>query len=303
MGCTQALQTIMDALISARKASAVEGSCLEQAVQHVTQCRQCVESLDTFAALMGVQPSGLLAEVLRVSPCWRYQEALPAYIDREVYGEAQPKDTVELQTHLHACPDCYEDYEALRDMVIAEARGLLGTSLRESASLWEEPSAEAFVSPKGFLSKGLDRVKQLTTQIEALLTKGTTVITTTSPMLRPLCLTPALVMRDRAVPEAEQLIPLPDEEGGIQVNVTLKATDRGQAAVTVEVVDLRSASPIDGALVVLFERAEGTESLLQAENTNELGEVRFSLGTGQYVIQVTHAQHTLRFPLGFERRP
>lgn len=193
-----------------------------------------------------------------------------------------------MRAHLQVCPECREEYQTLRALVVP---------------LWDEPSVEVLNAAKAFLSAGVARVQQLTTAITMRLAKGKLEITTGSPALQPLRLTPALAMRHRGIvaEDAAQCLPLPDEEHGIQVNVTLKASERGSAEVTVAVVELQHAAPIEGASVVLLEQNAGRESLLEAHPTNEVGAVHFSLSPGQYTIQVSHAQCVWRFPLGFEQ--
>jgi len=293
--CQEAVQTMED-YIHVAKPAPVEQSGLEDAVEHVKGCTRCLTNPAT---------SALLDRVIQASLCLTGTARLPALIDSELSGAVEDEEMASVRAHLSSCPNCREQYEMVKDMVLAEARGLLGTSRKASAPLWEALSAKARAALQTVLDTGVETVKQLTMPIEARLAKGKAVITTTSPVLRPLRLMPALAMRHKtAVPEeAAHLIPLPDEESSLQVNVTLRATDRGPAQVAVEVVNLQRAAPIEGAQVILFERTEGGERILQALDTDELGQVDFALNPGQYVIQVRHARRVLRFPLGFEHNP
>jgi predicted anti-sigma-YlaC factor YlaD len=68
--------------------------------------------------------------------CTQTQTHLATYVEAQVEGFAIPNSLAGLQAHLHQCPDCHEVYEALFDLVEAEALGELETEwLPETAEL------------------------------------------------------------------------------------------------------------------------------------------------------------------------
>jgi predicted anti-sigma-YlaC factor YlaD len=68
--------------------------------------------------------------------CTQTQAHLAAYVEAQVEGYSIPSSLVGLQAHLYQCPDCHEVYEALYDLVEAEALGELDAEwLPETAGL------------------------------------------------------------------------------------------------------------------------------------------------------------------------
>ena len=56
--------------------------------------------------------------------CDRLQALLPAHVDFEINGENLPdKQLALVRAHLAQCPDCNEDYQALRAVALLEVDG------------------------------------------------------------------------------------------------------------------------------------------------------------------------------------
>lgn len=55
--------------------------------------------------------------------CTTCLEQVPVYVDREVEGVDVAQEMPELHLHLALCGDCFEEYEALRDLVELDASG------------------------------------------------------------------------------------------------------------------------------------------------------------------------------------
>jgi hypothetical protein len=61
--------------------------------------------------------------------CTTCLEQVPAYVERELAGAPAAEEMPELHLHLGQCGDCFEEYEALRDLVELDASsGLPDTS-------------------------------------------------------------------------------------------------------------------------------------------------------------------------------
>ena len=70
--------------------------------------------------------------------CDRLQALLPAHVDFEINGENLPDEQLAgVRTHLAQCPDCAEEYEALRTVALLEAEGGLPDP-EESLARFEE---------------------------------------------------------------------------------------------------------------------------------------------------------------------
>lgn len=54
--------------------------------------------------------------------CARLQTLIPAYIDLEIAGENPAGRWPQIGLHLAQCPDCREEYDALRTVAELEAR-------------------------------------------------------------------------------------------------------------------------------------------------------------------------------------
>jgi len=54
--------------------------------------------------------------------CIRTQELLPAYVDAHMIGQLPDAQFAMVAAHLAQCPDCTEDYEALRTVVTIDAQ-------------------------------------------------------------------------------------------------------------------------------------------------------------------------------------
>lgn len=57
--------------------------------------------------------------------CDLLQALLPAYVDLELTGPDPSERAQQVHTHLIQCPDCWEEYEALRQVVALHAEGQL----------------------------------------------------------------------------------------------------------------------------------------------------------------------------------
>jgi predicted anti-sigma-YlaC factor YlaD len=68
--------------------------------------------------------------------CTQTQTHLAAYVEAQVEGYPIANRLAGLQAHLYQCPDCREVYEALYDLLEAEAMGELDAEwLPETAEL------------------------------------------------------------------------------------------------------------------------------------------------------------------------
>lgn len=54
--------------------------------------------------------------------CLRAQELLPAYVDADLVGQLPDPGFAMVAVHLAQCPDCAEEYQALRAVVAIEAQ-------------------------------------------------------------------------------------------------------------------------------------------------------------------------------------
>ena len=50
---------------------------------------------------------------------------VPVLVDREVSGGALPPDAAALRQHLDDCHECFDEYQALRELAALEAAGAL----------------------------------------------------------------------------------------------------------------------------------------------------------------------------------
>jgi hypothetical protein len=57
--------------------------------------------------------------------CTTCLEQVPVYVDRELAGADVAKELPDLHLHLALCGDCFEEYEALRDLVELDVSGNL----------------------------------------------------------------------------------------------------------------------------------------------------------------------------------
>jgi hypothetical protein len=57
--------------------------------------------------------------------CTTCLEQTPIYVDRELAGRNVAEEMPALHTHLGQCGDCFEEYEALRDLVELADSGIL----------------------------------------------------------------------------------------------------------------------------------------------------------------------------------
>lgn len=69
--------------------------------------------------------------------CTTCLERVPVYVERELAGAAVAEEMPELHLHLAQCGDCFEEYEALRDLVALDASG----GLPDSATLLQHLAA------------------------------------------------------------------------------------------------------------------------------------------------------------------
>jgi hypothetical protein len=53
--------------------------------------------------------------------CTACLEQVPVYVDRELAGADVAEQMPELHLHLAQCGDCFEEYEALRDLVALDS--------------------------------------------------------------------------------------------------------------------------------------------------------------------------------------
>lgn len=75
--------------------------------------------------------------------CERLQAFLPAHVDFEINGENLPDKLLsQVRAHLAQCPDCREEYEALRAAALLEAGGGLPEA-EESLSQFEAEESYA----------------------------------------------------------------------------------------------------------------------------------------------------------------
>ena len=69
--------------------------------------------------------------------CTTCLERVPVYVDRELAGADVTEEMPELYLHLAQCGDCFEEYEALRDLVELDS----SSGLPDKATLLEQLDA------------------------------------------------------------------------------------------------------------------------------------------------------------------
>jgi hypothetical protein len=57
--------------------------------------------------------------------CTTCLERVPMYVDREIAAGNMAMEMPEMHVHLALCGDCFEEYEALRDLVVLDLSGNL----------------------------------------------------------------------------------------------------------------------------------------------------------------------------------
>ena len=55
--------------------------------------------------------------------CTTCLKRVPVYVDRELAGDNAAQEMPDLHLHLALCSDCYEEYEALRDLALLDSSG------------------------------------------------------------------------------------------------------------------------------------------------------------------------------------
>lgn len=73
--------------------------------------------------------------------CDQLQSLLPAYVDYDVAGDDPGGHVPQVKAHLAQCPDCAEDYKALRAVAELEAQGSLPHAEDSLAQFEAEPAA------------------------------------------------------------------------------------------------------------------------------------------------------------------
>jgi hypothetical protein len=71
--------------------------------------------------------------------CTTCLEEVPAYVDRELAGVDVAREMPDLHLHLALCGDCFEEYEALRDLAALE----LSNGLPERSALISQLDSNA----------------------------------------------------------------------------------------------------------------------------------------------------------------
>jgi hypothetical protein len=69
--------------------------------------------------------------------CTTCLDQVAAYVDRELAGADVAHEMPDLHLHLVLCGDCFEEYEALRDLAALDAAGL-----PEKAALLDQLNAQ-----------------------------------------------------------------------------------------------------------------------------------------------------------------
>ena len=60
--------------------------------------------------------------------CTTCLKRVPVYVDRELAGANVAQQMPDLHLHLALCGDCFEEYEALRDLALLDSSGGLPTT-------------------------------------------------------------------------------------------------------------------------------------------------------------------------------
>ena len=55
--------------------------------------------------------------------CTTCLKRVPVYVDRELAGVNVAQEMPDLHLHLALCGDCFEEYEALRDLALLDSSG------------------------------------------------------------------------------------------------------------------------------------------------------------------------------------
>jgi hypothetical protein len=74
--------------------------------------------------------------------CDQFQAILPGLVDFEIAGGDVQEQFAMAIAHVHQCPDCAEEYEALREVVRLETQGRLPTADESLRKFETVPEAE-----------------------------------------------------------------------------------------------------------------------------------------------------------------
>ena len=74
--------------------------------------------------------------------CDQFQALLPALVDFEIAGGNVQAQYATALLHIHQCPDCAEEYEALREIVQLERQGRLSKVDESLPTVETVPEAE-----------------------------------------------------------------------------------------------------------------------------------------------------------------
>jgi hypothetical protein len=221
--------------------------------------------------------------------CELHRPSIPAYVEAKLDGRNVKLLYPELAEHLETCPDCYEEYMDLMQILDLERRRKLEepprpgrfdlSFLRDLApkpSLWEVTEAN---------------VRRLVADITAQFTTKVVALASLPEALMPYRrLAPALVplrMKDIREPRPEdlaELLELPDPEANIRIKLLMGPVQDGRGVVMVQVEELKPLHPLPRVRVTLRDQEM---HLLESALTASDGTVTFKeLNVGQYVIEV-----------------
>lgn len=235
--------------------------------------------------------------------CQLYRHSISAYVEAELDGRDAVSLYPRLAEHLETCPDCYEEYRDLRQILLLERQGKLAEPPRPGQfdfSFLEElaPQPSIWVTTEA-------NVRRLATGITAQLSTALATLSSLPETLMPYRrLTPAPValrMKDIREPRPEDLtevLELPDREHNIRIKLLMGPVQEGRGTVMVKIEALEHLRPLSRVRVTLRDQEK---HLLESSPTATDGTVTFkSLNVGQYIIEVRRNETRWELDLNLE---
>ena len=235
--------------------------------------------------------------------CEPFRPSIPAYVEAKLEGRNVKLLYPEVAEHLETCPDCYEEYTDLMQILDLERQGRLEEpprpgrfdlsflkELSPKPSLWEVTEANV-----------RRLVAEITAQFGTKLVALANLPKTLMPYRR---LAPALVplrIKDIREPRPEdlvELLELPDPDENIRIKLLMGPVQNGRGVVMVQVEELKPLRPLPRVRVTLRDQEM---HLLESAPTASDGTVTFKeLKVGQYVIEVRRNELRWELKLNLE---
>jgi len=235
--------------------------------------------------------------------CQPHRPSISAYVEAELDDRDAGSLYPQLAEHLETCPDCYEEYRDLRQLLLLERQGKLVEPPRPGQfdfSFLEELAPQ----PSIWATTGTN-VRRLVTGVTARLSTGLVSLSrlpeTLTPYRRLAPAPVALRMKDIREPRPEDLrevLELPDHQHNIRIKLLMGPVQEGRGTVMVKIEDLEHLRPLPRVRVTLRDQEK---HLLESSPTATDGTVTFkSLNIGQYVIEVRRDGTRWELPMTFQ---